>query len=391
MANNLIQNDIKLNRFAEVEQLIRSTSEEIILSVTERRDQLLVQLTELKLEYLWEEETRLKHLEELEKIVKNLKTTSILQNEILQFQEDQLYRTQLEIRKFQQAIHIPYPTLLMDDVRPLLQQLRKFATLTDLAAPYKHKFNPVNIFGKIGCDRGMLKLPRGIVLDSEQRMYIADLHNSKVQVFSSNGKFIEDFGKVRLQRPQSVALFQKKWLFVSDMQANSVVKFAQRNNRFICKSASGEFNYPSGLTVDTDGNVLVADSYNNRVAVLDADLKPVQEIGRDHLICPRDVKMNGNKIFVADNNRLNNIHVYSRSGQLLHSMIRLENGTVDMFICFDPYKNILISDCIGHSIQIFSEEGQLIHKIECQEIPIGIDVSDNFDIVSTRFDGVFIY
>ena len=47
MANNLIQNDIKLNRFAEVEQLIRSTSEEIILSVTERRDQLLVQLTEL--------------------------------------------------------------------------------------------------------------------------------------------------------------------------------------------------------------------------------------------------------------------------------------------------------------------------------------------------------
>ena len=279
----------------------------------------------------------------------------------------------------------------MDDVRPLLQQLRKFATLTDLAAPYKHKFNPVNIFGKIGCDRGMLKLPRGIVLDSEQRMYIADLHNSKVQVFSSNGKFIEEFGKVRLQRPQSVALFQKKWLFVSDMQANSVVKFAQRNNRFICKSASGEFNYPSGLTVDTDGNVLVADSYNNRVAVLDADLKPVQEIGRDHLIYPRDVKMNGNKIFVADNNRLNNIHVYSRSGQLLHSMIRLENGTVDMFICFDPYKNILISDCIGHSIQIFSEEGQLIHKIECQEIPIGIDVSDNFDIVSTRFDGVFIY
>ena len=391
MANNFIQNDIKLNRFAEVEQLIRSTSEEIILSVTERRDQLLVQLTELKLEYQFDEETRLKHLEELEKIARNLKSTSIQQNEILQFQEDQLYRTQLEIRKFEQAIHIPYPTLSIDDVRPLLQQMRNFGSLKDLAAPYKHKFNPVNKFGKSAYEKGMLKLPRGIILDGEQRMYIADLNNSKVQVFSSNGKFIEDFGKGRLLRPHSVAIFQKKWCFVSDMHANTVVKFAQRNNKFVCKSANGEFNYPSGLTVDTDGNVLVADSYNNRIAVLDSDLKLVQDIGRDHLIYPRDVKMNENQIFVADNNRLNNIHVYSRSGQLLHSMIRLENGTVDMFICFDSYKNILVSDCIGQSIQIFSEEGQLIHKIECTDIPIGIDVNDSFDIVSTRFDGVFVY
>ena len=392
MANNFIlQNDIKLNRFAEVEQLIKSTSEEIILSVTERRDQLLVQLTELKLEYIWEEETRMKQLEELEKIVKNLKSASIQQNEILQFQEDQLYRTQLEIQKIQQAIHIPYPTLFIDDVQPLLQQLKNFGSLKDLAAPYKHKFKPVNRFGKLGSDKGMLNFPRGIVLDDEQRMYIADLNNSNVRVLSSNGKFIEDFGKGRLQRPHSVAIFQKKWLFVSDMHANTVVKFAQRNGKFICKSASGEFNYPSGLTVDTDGSVLVADSYNNRVAVLDSDLKLVQDIGRDRLIYPRDVKMNENKIFVADNNRLNNVHVYCKSGQLLHSMIKLENGTVDIYICFDFYKNILISDCIGQSIQIFSEEGQLIHRIECKDNPIGIDVNNSFDIVSTRFDGVFVY
>ena len=33
-------------------------------------------------------------------------------------------------------------------------------------------------------------------------------------------------------------------------------------------------------------------------------------------------------------------------------------------MCFDLYNNILISDCGGNSIQIFREDGELIHKIE---------------------------
>ena len=185
MTNNFIlQNDIKLNRFAEVEQLIKSTSEEIILSVTERRDQLLVQLTELKLEYIWEEETRMKQLEELEKIVKNKICEYSTERNLTVSRRPTIPDSARN--PFQQAIHIPYPTLFIDDVQPLLQQLKNFGSLKDLAAPYKHKFKPVNRFGKLGSDKGMLNVPRGIV-GYEQRMYKRSEYNYLyVRVLSSN-------------------------------------------------------------------------------------------------------------------------------------------------------------------------------------------------------------
>ena len=58
-------------------------------------------------------------------------------------------------------------------------------------------------------------------------------------------------------------------MFVSDYSHNAVFKFQITNNKYVCQSAKGELNYPLGITVDTNGEVLVADyNNNNRIEII---------------------------------------------------------------------------------------------------------------------------
>ena len=80
-------------------------------------------------------------------------------------------------------------------------------------------------------------------------------------------------------------------------------------------------SYPSGLAVDRN-EVLVADCNNNNIAVL--NLEYLREIGKGFLKYPWDVKRYSNKIFVLDRNTSHNVHVFSKSADLLYSMISVK-------------------------------------------------------------------
>ena len=200
-----------------------------------------------------------------------------------------------------------------------------------------------------------------------------------------------EFGKEQLSRPYSIAL-NDKWVSVSDCRHNAVIKFQITNNKYVCQSAKGELYYPYGITVDTNGEVLVADCGNNRIAILNSELKLVRKIGKDKLKHPRDVKINKNKIFVADNNENNNIHIFTESGDIIRSFIKLDNVRGYIHFCFDLYNNIIVSDYCSKSIQIYAINGELIHKIVCKDYPLGIAVDNNNNIICTSYDCVvYIY
>ena len=234
--------------------------------------------------------------------------------------------------------------------------------------------------------------PSGLTLNRNESIYIADTFNSRIQIFSTAGKFVAEFGKEQLNRPYSIAL-NDKWVFVSDCYQNAAFKFQLTNNKYVCQSAKGELHFPLGITVDTNGEVLVADCVNNRIAVLNSELKLVRKIGKDKLKYPRDVKINKNNIFVADINEINNIHIFTKSGVIIRSFIKLDSGTGDISFCFDLYNNIIIvSDYCGKSIQIYTINGKLIHKIVCRDKPLGIAVDNNNNILCVCYDDVvYIY
>ena len=390
MENQFPQSEVLQYTFIEAEELIRSTFDSIMNVVTKRRDQLLIQLNNMRLEYLNKEVTRHKHLKELEKIITQLCETSIKQNEIVNFNEEQKTRTQRESQKYEQPTPIPIISISTDDLEFLLQQLKTFGSVEALDSLYRHKINPVSSFGKFGSMEGQFDFPHDITLYKEN-VYITDTGNRRIQIFSSVGKFIKEFGKEHFVKPYSIAITDQ-WVFVSDSCLKAVLKFQRPTNKFVRQSIDGELGCPFGLTADTNGELLVADSVSNIVVVMSSDLELIRSIGINILKQPCNVKIHKNKIFVADKNELKSIHVFTKSGDILKSIIQLSSGSGVIFMCFDSYNNILINDFIDNSIRIFTIDGQLIHKIECTNFPTGIAINKDFNILCASLDGVlYIY
>ena len=279
MASRFPQGELPTNAFIEVEQLIRSSFDRIIGAAIERRDQLIVQLNDMKLDYLNKEEIRKKEVSELEKIIEQLREMNIEQNSILKVQEEQVKNLQKELKKYEKPTQVPVPDYSTEGLECLLEQLRRFGTIEELGGTYREKINPVRKFGTKGKEKGELYYPHGLTLYRNESIYIADTWNSRIQIFSTAGKFVAEFGMEQLHRPHSIAL-NDKWVFVSDYRHNAVSKFQITNNKYVCQSVKGELNRPYGITVDTNGEVLVADYNNNRTAVLNSELKLVRKIGK---------------------------------------------------------------------------------------------------------------
>ena len=371
------------NPFERAELLIKSTFNSLMKKLEERRDQLLVELHEMSANYFSKEETRQKQMKDLDQLIAKIQEATIEQNLIVDLQEQQIQKMKNEKEQFQHPTptsFLHFDTSLLED---LLQNIEKFGSLQDIAPIYRTKVHPIRSIGKQGKGRVELNGPCGVAIDGKGNIFIADTYNGRIQLVSLEGQFIQEFGKGVLIWPYSIALYND-WLFVTDLDLmNKVLKYKTQNYKLECKSEL-ELNRPFGITVDNN-EVFVVDRNDNRIVVLSLDLKFVRELGNKKLVKPKDVKVNNNKVFVADSSKHHNVHVFSKLGDLLNSIINLRVGTDDIFLCLDKFNNILISDYSGKIIQIYTLEGLLIHSIECDYKPAGIAVTQDNIIICVDF------
>ena len=272
-----------------------------------------------------------------------------------------------------------FDTSHLDELR---DQIERFGEQDKSTQIYTSKLGPFTSIGKKGRGKVELVDPRGVAIDGKGNIFIADKGNSRFQVVSLEGQFIEEFGKGELSEPYSIALYND-WLFATDCNLHKVLKYKTQNYKLECESKL-KLHRPFGITVDNN-EVFVADCLNNRIVVLNLDLKFIRAIGNKKLVKPRDVKVKNNKMFVADNSEHHNIHVFSKSGYFLNSIINLRDGASFIFLCLDKFNNILISDCLGKIIQIYTLEGLLIHSIKCDYCPKGIAVTQDNIIICVEF------
>ena len=366
------------NPFLRAELLIKSSFNSVIQKLEERRDQLLVELNEMSANYFSKEETRLKQIKDLDQLIRGIENTTLEQNLIVNLQEGYIEKSKKDKEKLQQPTPIPLPQLEISQLEDILLQIDRFGSLQDVAPIYRTKVYPTRSIGKLGKGRVEFSEPYCVVIDRRRNVFIADIDNSRIQVVSWEGHFIGEFGKGELCRPYSIALYND-WLFVTDYKLNIVLKYEAQNYKLECKSEL-KLNWPFGIAVDNN-EVFVADSLNDRIVVLSSDLKFIREFGYKKLFYPRDVKVINNKVFVVDNSKPQNVHIFSKLGDLMNSFINLRNGTGSVFLCFDKFNNILVSDRAGKIIQIYTLEGQLIHSIECDYHPRGIAVTQDNIII----------
>jgi ABC-type spermidine/putrescine transport system permease subunit II/DNA-binding beta-propeller fold protein YncE len=99
----------------------------------------------------------------------------------------------------------------------------------------------LQVIGKAGTGTGEFNRPEGIFVDTQDRLYVADSCNHRIQIFSSNGKFLRAYGRAG--------------------------------------TGNGELSYPYDIAVDAEGNQFVCEFGNSRIQVFDANCEPVEIIG----------------------------------------------------------------------------------------------------------------
>ncbi len=75
-------------------------------------------------------------------------------------------------------------------------------------------------WGKLGPGPGEFDQPHGLAFDSKGRLFVGDRNNNRVQVFDQNGTFIQEFRQ--FSRPSGIFIDKQDNLYVADSESESV-------------------------------------------------------------------------------------------------------------------------------------------------------------------------
>ncbi|HTS37193.1 MAG TPA: 6-bladed beta-propeller [Candidatus Solibacter sp.] len=133
----------------------------------------------------------------------------------------------------------------------------------------------------------------GLAIDDNDRLFVTDVGLHRVDVFAPGTHQLDTaFGGDVLANPSSIAIdTENRFLYVVDTQNDIVDVFDADTYKLLRKIGTpgkkhtltnpGNFALPMGVAVDHDGNVYVADTFNNRVEIFDADGGFVSTFGKN--------------------------------------------------------------------------------------------------------------
>jgi DNA-binding beta-propeller fold protein YncE len=149
------------------------------------------------------------------------------------------------------------------------------------------------------------------------RVYATDTY--QVFVFDKNGGLIEQFGKPGmgpdgLDHPGGIAVDRDGKIYVSDSNHNRVIAYTPEGRPLwvtgrpvsgLKSQTENPFVLPRGLTITSDGSIIVADPLAQQLVKLDEDGKVVAQYGvrgtsEGQLNFPMDVASNSDLLLVAD-------------------------------------------------------------------------------------------
>lgn len=172
----------------------------------------------------------------------------------------------------------------------------------------------------------------GLAMDDNDRLFVSDPGLRHIMIFNSAHK-PEDVITDGLVSPGAMAIDREnRQLYVSDIELDQVLVYDADSLKLIRKigttghnhelTTPGNFAKPTGLAVDSDGNLYVADTMNNRIEVFDADGKFISTFGKagdgpGYFARPKGVAIDSDDhIWVADGMQ-DRVQVFNREAQLL--------------------------------------------------------------------------
>lgn len=141
----------------------------------------------------------------------------------------------------------------------------------------------LHTLGGYGADDGEFNEPWGLDVDRFGNLYVADTWNHRIQKFDPNGEHVRTWGRFgqsspfdlagqgAFYGPRDVAVGPDERLYVTDTGNNRIQVFdTDGNYAGEFGGTGGEpglFSEPVGIAVDENGDIFIADTWNQRVQV----------------------------------------------------------------------------------------------------------------------------
>ncbi len=131
-------------------------------------------------------------------------------------------------------------------------------------------------WGEPGLNPGQFNRAEGLGIDGQDRLYVADSCNHRIQIFRSDGRFIRTYGHAgrspgEFSYPYDIKVDELGRQYVCEF-GNSRISIFDAHDQLIetlggnsAGVAPGEFANPWSITLNSAGDLYVADSQNHRV------------------------------------------------------------------------------------------------------------------------------
>ena len=185
------------------------------------------------------------------------------------------------------------------------------------------------IWGRRGISNGRFQKPRAMAIDAGDCVYVVDM-TARIQVFDAEGQFL------------------RGW-----------------------QTPTHENGKPTGLSIDRDGNVLVADTHYSRILIYSPQGKLLKTLGGTEGQGPGEFGLVTDAVgdsqgnyYVAEMGEYDRIQKFSSEGEFLlqwgghgpepGKFVRPQN------LAIDENDHIWVADACNHRIQVFDGQGKLL-------------------------------
>ena len=189
----------------------------------------------------------------------------------------------------------------------------------------------IKSFGFRGSSLGQFNTPKGIALDFDDSILVADNHNHRIQKFTSTSTgttFVAAVNSSNFKRPVGIAIHpQSRKVYITDSH-NHCVQILNPDLTFSSSFGSrgsgtiGQFQFPYDVAFDSCGNVYVVDGGNHCIQVFTADGHSLRKFGRKgrgymELDWPNTISIDSEDVvYVVDQNN-NRVSVFTCEGNFL--------------------------------------------------------------------------
>lgn len=200
--------------------------------------------------------------------------------------------------------------------------------------------------------------PLGIIA-GDNYLWVSDVANNRVVKTELTGQIIDQYEG--FQRPMHIAMTQA-YVYVPEFTADTIKRISHGTIDIF--SLTEKPDAPSGVAIDGD-MLAVADFYKHRIIVQDKSSSMLigtegHEAGK--LYYPTDVEIYEGQIYVADayNNR---VQVFDRQGKFVQTVGDSDGIQVAAGITISN-RTLFVTDFDGHRILIYDLKGNLIQILE---------------------------